>query len=424
MVSRGVAVAGVGGLLTGCVDQRVVGLEDLMPAEDETTGLSLIRLPPGFRYRSFSWTDDRLSDGTLVPGLHDGMGAILRENEGVVDLVRNHEINVQQPFSAPAVYDPGAGGGTTTLEFDLERGEWLAAHGSLSGTIRNCAGGTTPWGSWLTCEETEQIAQGPLRQPHGYVFEVTPGGDTTGEPLRSLGRFSHEAAAVDPVTGMVYLTEDDSRAGLYRFVPSAPGSAGLASGRLEMLAVVGSPQDDSMWRVGETQAVHWVAIDDPDARRTRTFDQGFVLGGKRFKRLEGIAVAERELLFVSTTGGVMKEGQIWSLALDTSSLTLVFESWSEDVLNQPDNIFPVDGGLILCEDGGRAPTRMSMFDSAGAIRVLAENNVIFDGYRGLRGDFRAVEWCGACFVGDWLFANIQTPGITVAITGPWDQWFA
>ncbi len=418
------AVAGLGGLLAACSDQGVAGLEDLEPTVDETTGLSLIKLPPGFRYRSFSWTDDRLSDGTLVPGLHDGMGAILRENEGVVDLVRNHEIGVQPPFAAPVVFDPGAGGGTTTLAFDLNRGEWLSAEGSLSGTIRNCAGGTTPWGSWLTCEETEQVAEGPLRHSHGYVFEVIPGGVTTGEPLDQLGRFSHEAAAVDPVTGMVYLTEDDRNAGLYRFVPSAPGSRGLRSGRLEMLAIVGAPRDDSMWRVGETQAVHWVEIDDPRARQTRTFDQGFAHGGKRFKRLEGVAINDRELLFVSTTGGVMKSGQVWSLDLDTSSLTLVFESWSEDVLHQPDNIFAVDAGLILCEDGGRAPTRMSMLDGDGLIRVLAENNATFDGYRGLTGDFRAVEWCGACFVENWLFANIQSPGITVAITGAWDQWFA
>ena len=418
-----VAMAGAGAMLAACSGQRVEGLTALAAKADETTGLPLIKLPPEFRYMSFSWTDDALRDGSPVPGLHDGMGAILRENGEVVDLVRNHEIDAQAPFASPSVYDPGAGGGTTTLAFDTARGEWLDAVGSLSGTIRNCAGGTTPWGTWLTCEETDRLAGGPLSMPHGYVFEVGPDAPGTAMPLRSMGRFRHEAVVVDPLTDHIYLTEDERRGGLYRFTPSRPGGQGLASGRLEMLAVIGSPQDDSIWRVGERHAVHWVPIDDPDAQRQRVFDQGFERGGKRFKRLEGAALSGRDLLFVSTTGGVLKNGQIYSLDLDAGELTLAFESWSDAVLDEPDNVAAVGRELIICENGERSPTRMSMLTKDGVIRVFAENNVLLDGFRGLEGDYRDVEWCGACFVNDWLFANIQSPGFTVAITGPWDDWF-
>src|ERR687898_1874100 len=159
-----------------------------------------------------------LADGHVTPGKHDGMAAFA-DGPGRVRLVRNHETDRGTPFSR-AAYDPQASGGTTTLVFDTERGRFISAHGSLSGTLRNCAGGPTPWGSWLTCEETNDFTT----VPHGYVFEVPADGLGDPTPLRAMGRFSHEAIALDPATGYVYETEDaGARSGFYRFVPHVAG---------------------------------------------------------------------------------------------------------------------------------------------------------------------------------------------------------
>jgi secreted PhoX family phosphatase len=177
----------------------------LSPVNDETTGLPLLLLPEGFRYVSFGWTGDLLADGTPTPPAHDGMAAFGGE-DGRVRLVRNHEVG-EGPDAIPGVpaYDLQAGGGTTTLEFDADNGVYVRGWASLTGTVRNCAGGPTHRGSWLTCEET-LVAPAPtndLTQPHGYAFEVPVEGVASGTPLRDMGRFSHEAVAVDHRTGYV-----------------------------------------------------------------------------------------------------------------------------------------------------------------------------------------------------------------------------
>jgi hypothetical protein len=357
--------------------------------------------------------------------------AAFRGDNGQVLIVRNHEQSEGPAFDPSMSYDEGAAGGTTTLEFDEAKGAWVSAWSSIAGTVRNCAGGPTPWGSWLTCEEA-LVGPAPDRRykkPHGYVFEVPLKGKPTCEPLIAMGRFVHEAVAVDPETGMVYETEDASTSGLFRFTPRSPRD--LSRGRLEMLAVDKQPQFDT--RTGQKQNVEypitWVPIDQPDRAHDTATDgrgvylQGFRRGGATFARLEGAWYGGGKVFITATSGGDAKRGQVWEVSPAQNRLRLVFESPNVDMLNMPDNIcVSPRGGLVLCEDGGGV-THMHGLTPDGQIFRFARNNALIEpGGRQRAGDFRGSEFCGATFSpnGQWLFVNIQSPGVTFAITGPWE----
>ncbi|MGH7127610.1 MAG: alkaline phosphatase PhoX, partial [Planctomycetaceae bacterium] len=288
---------------------RSIDYGPLHPATDENTGWDLLQLPEGFRYLSFGWTGDAMSDGTITPGSHDGMAVIAEDEEtGIVTLCRNHEIRTlpdRRAFGPEEItYDERAGGGCVQLRFDTRNGRWLDARSSLSGTCRNCAGGPTPWGSWLTCEETVSDSQWdseagrgehrPYAKTHGWIFEVPADRPAEAVPLKDMGRFIHEAVAVDPDTGSVYETEDRTTAGFYRFLQKT-GTKISDGGRLQMLKVLGRDQVQTGLRAGETFDVEWVDIDDPerphhDDRKHETlgvFMQGQAKGGATFARLEG-----------------------------------------------------------------------------------------------------------------------------------------
>ncbi|HXV93349.1 MAG TPA: alkaline phosphatase PhoX, partial [Pseudonocardia sp.] len=362
---------------------------------------------------------DVMDDGRMTPNLHDGMAAFDHGN-GRVLLVRNHETG-NGPAFFPVAYDSAGGaGGTTTIEFDVHRGAFVGSWSSLAGTIRNCAGGPTPAGSWLSCEETFTGLDVPV--PHGYVFEVPASADSPVDPvpLKAMGRFYHEAVCVDPDTGIVYQTEDRATSGIYRFVPDDPDDL-AAGGALEMLAVKDRPQYDT--RTGQKTVgvlpVGWVPIADPDPDSSdplAVFNQGWAQGGAVFSRLEGAWWGDGAAYIVSTSGGDIGAGQVWEYRPRGRSggvLKLVYESTDRAVLESPDNITvsPRTNGLVLCEDGSGKDLVRGVTTS-GEVFPFCEFN-----------GTNSSEWAGATFSPDGkvLFVNLQSPGVTYAITGPWEN---
>lgn len=424
----------------------IAGYGPLRPTNDETTGLALLRLPEGFRYLSYGWTGDEMDGGMVTPGQHDGMG-VIASDESTVTLCRNHELlSWDKPFGNDSIrYDAKAGGGCSNLRFDIIAGRWVNAWPSLAGTVRNCAGGPTPWGTWLSCEETI-LGPGDLvkgegaryEKTHGWIFEVgTEGAQPV--PLKDMGRFVHEAVAVDPTTGYVYETEDRGSAGFYRFVPNKQGELS-SGGKLQMLRAAGAPDLRKGSRVGQAYDVSWVDIEEPERLRTPSalwflnidhsddqgvFSQGKAQGATTFARLEGCWYGNGLIYVNSTSGGENELGQVWQYDPRNEQLKLIFESPSDKVLDRPDTIaVSPRGGLVLCEDGRQFPQRLFGMTPDGRIFPLGASNIVLRGeYHGFHGDFRGAEWCGPTFSPDgrWLFVNIQDPGITFAITGPWGE---
>ena len=407
------------------------------PVPDESTGLPLLMLPEGFSYRSFGWAGEALAAGFgHIPGAADGMAVVEADGE-VYTLVRNHEIFGQGgSFGPPAChYDAPCGGGTVTLRWDRAAGRLLEARGSLSGTLVNCDGGATPWRSWLSCEEFVAPAgsaglrgRRPYRveRSHGWVFEVPADGISDARPLTALGQFVHEAAAVDPADGTVYLSEDNRPAGFYRFLPTTRGRL-ADGGRLQMLRVRDQADLRRGLKTGQVFDVDWVDIEQPEAGvepgggNRGVLVQGQARGASLFTRLEGIVVGRDEIFFTATDGGDAGAGQVWRFVPSQQRLDLFFESPAKDVLELPDNLtLAPDGRLLLCEDSSAPVQRLHLLARDGVPLEFARNNVRLDGQMGFRGDYRGAEWAGACFTPDarTLFVDIYRPGFTVAISGP------
>ncbi len=449
----------------------------LAPVNDLSTGLPLLMLPAGFSYKSYGWTGDLMANGQPTPDRHDGMAVIQTRRVGrstEMVLVRNHERGLgafADRIQAPGTYDDGsingsvALGGTTNLVF--RNGNWISTMPSLAGTVVNCAGGLTPWGTWLSCEETNSNAMSSTGKKHGYIFEVTADPQqTTGLPIVGMGRFAHEAVAIDPATGIAYETEDARNVStLYRYVPRFPngGVGSLAlGGQLQAARVVGQPNASLIVAsLGDEVQLEWVDIAQPDADITTagalnsvppgasagngcsgTFGQAWNQGCLQMSRGEGIWYHEGKMYIADTSVGVdgsgrpgRGDGAVWELDLATMKMKAIYVSSGQLVGNNPDNItVSPRGGVMLCEDGGNSPdvygpgSRMFGLTADGDAYYFAKNTtnltaeqIAAAGKHIDAGNYQGSEFCGACWdpSGRVLFVNMQSPGITFAITGPW-----
>ncbi|MEL7197706.1 MAG: alkaline phosphatase PhoX [Pseudomonadota bacterium] len=430
-LSTGSAFAAL--LASGCMTRgaqlasAASGFTDYGPLRPDPAGM--LDLPEGFSYRLLSSLGDAMSDGGTVPNNADGMGCLDIGN-GEIVLVRNHELIPTQGSGGPIAKGFGtwngeiAPGGTTNIVLDASTLEVKRQFRTLGGTIRNCSGGVTPWGSWLTCEEAptgpgQKYGEG-LAVNHGWTFEIP--GNATGLvdpiPLRAMGRFNHEAACVDPATGYVYQTEDRDDGVLYRFLPNTP--AKLSDGGKLQAMVIEGLSDTRNWEapampLRQSYNVSWVDLDDVEAPKDDLRQRAASKGAALIARGEGIHMGKDDLYFCSTSGGAKKLGQIFRFVpgrgYGPDRVELFFESEDIKQFNYGDNLCVAPNGhLLVCED---------------AYTDVVDNHV-----RGITPDGRPyafarlnmqTELAGGCFSpdGKWFFVNAYGPTRTVAITGPW-----
>ncbi len=451
----------------------------LAPVNDQVTGLPLIQLPPGFTYKSYGWTGDTMSDDLPTPSTHDGMGVVSMRKVGRSTeyiLVRNHERSTSTnaanilgaSLSSVAKHDVGVTGsnyqigGTTNLVF--RDGNFVESYASFGGTYRNCAGGSSAWGSWLTNEEIRSNSVSSTGKKHGYIFEVPADTSETAAnplPIVDMGRMAHEASAIDPDTGYWYLTEDQGNANtLYRFRPHN-ANGGLdslhAGGLLQGLKVKGVMNADlRMPTLCQEFDTEWADIANPDldgatlssvvgsVSASGPYIQAYANGAAILGAGEGCWVSNGTVFFTDkqVSSSPNRAGRIWALDLRSMVLKAILVSNDITVGNSPDNLcVSPRGGVLFNEDGsgsGRNAAgqtisvpaqRLMALNADGTTYEFASNNYNFTSAQlnaagkrnGVTGNQRNTEWCGSVFSPDGriLFANLQSPGLTVAITGPW-----
>jgi len=404
-------------------------------------------LPEGFSYKIISKAGETMTDGFYVPGLGDGMATFNAGGETVI-IIRNHELSAGAdelgPFgvnntlldkiSPDKLYDYGKGikpslGGTTTIVYNENTGIVEKEYLSLAGTNRNCAGGPTTWNSWISCEEDVSVAGNSAEKDHGFNFEVPASVDINIAdpiPLKDMGRFNHEALCVDPSSGIVYQTEDRHDSLFYRFIPNVRGEL-QKGGRLQALCILGqNSRDTRNWENDKIELntilqAKWIDLEDVTSKNDDLRIRGYQNGAAIFARGEGMWYGNNEIYFACTNGGPKQLGQVFKYIPSQyegtdreeeapGQLILFAESDNKNILKNCDNLTVAPwGDVILCEDHKDAYLRG--ITPQGLIYTLGHNV----GHRS--------EFAGACFSpsGKTMFVNIQGPGHTLAITGPWDK---
>lgn len=412
-------------------------------------------LPAAFSYVVLDRQGTPMRDGQPTPGIFDGMGAFPGPNDTTI-LIRNHE-NRERPGEQKVAtgptheYDETSFGGCTKVIVERDAQGVPVRRDSfpiLGGTSSNCAGGVTPWKTWITCEEVVKRTAGVK---HGYCFEIDAyaDGPVAAVPIPQAGRFVHEAVAW--LDKKLYLTEDRSTspdpvagqigAAFYRYVPDSnvgrSGNLAGTTGVLQAVRLVGEPRADMDNRVvGQPYKVEWVTIDDPDHeddtddRRDRvpgftpTRVQAVDKGAAVFSRGEGAWVDHGKVYFDCTSGGKARLGQIWEYDQGRETLTLVFESTDARQMQNPDNIVivPQTGDVFAQEDS----------PGEQYVRGVTQDGEIYDFALTKTSDS---EFCGGCFdpSGRIFFLNQQgsrgtlpdgPPGaqaVTYAIWGPFQD---
>jgi uncharacterized protein len=427
--------------LSNFVTQPIFAAERAMkPAIDRW-----LELPEGFHAKIISRGGEKMSDGFLLPGKPDGMAAF--QVGGKVVLVRNHENSPTLPkygafgedmslFSKvkkDQLFDFGFGktpglGGTTTVIFDEDKQEIKEQFLSLAGTYRNCAGGPTPWNSWITCEEDTSPKSTTAETNHGYNFEVPASSKKLVRPvpLKAMGRFNHEAICVDPSTCIVYQTEDAHDSLIYRFIPARHRKL-HEGGILQALAIKGRKSFDSRnWteasmKPGEIFEVEWITMNGVDSDIDDLRLRGHAAGATLFARGEGMWFGNKEVYFACTNGGLKKSGQVFKYIPSPNEgtadeqntpgkLVLFAEPNNTEILKNCDNLTVSPwGDVIFVEDAKQA-----------CLRGITPEGQIYDIGKNIGSES---ELAGVCFSpsGKTLFVNVQHDGLTLAITGAWDQ---
>jgi len=419
----------------------------------------LFDLPEGFDYTIVSRAGEIMSDGLITPHKTDGMGCFPLDADRVI-LMRNHELKLPDlglgAYGAEQVLadkvDPAMiydrtldddllPGGVTRILYDLKGKKTVNVHLALTGTMVNCAGGSTPWGSWLSCEEIVQSAGDKVAKSHGWVFEVPSrnAGLTVPVPLTALGRFRHEAACVDPRTGILYMTEDegDGYGLFYRFLPNAPGEL-AKGGRLQALGLKDEPEGgdsrnwtETTWTVGQSRPVAWIDLDGVDNPHEDLRARGHNAGASWFARGEGIFFGKDELYFACTSGGPKRFGQIMRYVPSAhegqpgeadapGTIQLLVEPTDRKVMNMCDNIAVSPWGhLFVCEDKIGGVNYLKAVSPQGKIYTMGRNAKPGGGDAATNS-----ELAGVCFSpdGTTLFVNVYYPGMTLAVTGPWGRF--
>ncbi len=412
-------------------------------------GKKILDLPNGFSYKVISKGGDKMDDGFYVPYLADGMGTFPGP-DGLTIILRNHEIRFGNPdwigafkdekklwekLDKELIYDTKPDGtplmgAVTTLVYDTKKQKVLGQHLSLVGTVSNCSGGPTPWGTWISCEENCENSGDVCLLNHGYAFEIPVSREPKiikPVPLRSMGRFTREGIAVAPESNVIYQTEDKTDCLFYRFLPIKSGVL-TEGGRLQCLAIVDKPKLDTRnWKVqrippGQSFDVYWIDLDNPDSDEDDLRLRGLKKGAALFASAEGIFYRDGAVYFSCTNGGIEAKGQIWRYFPSPyegteeekgspGKLELFVEPNDPNTLDHPDQLTVTPwGDVFVCEDG----------DGEQYLVGITQEKQF---YKFARNALNESELSGVCFSPDetTMFVNNLESGLTFALTGPWKK---